>query len=170
MRKLVVILLAGLLGFTSAASLDARDFMKVRKHNFAQTSTETETETETEAQTETEQPLTATSTFFSNENVPRRDVMISDDTAVPQENIAGTIRFREENGDGYVQIRISLTGFERLKSYSIVINENPDVTNRCTKVGSVFNPNRQDPPGGFIAVIKANDEGNIYATISEFPL
>ena len=142
--------------------------MKVHKHNFAQSSTETETEAE--VQTEAGQPLVATSTFYSNDNIPRREVAISTTTAVPLENIAGTIRFREEDGDGYSQVRISLTGFEPLKAYSVVVNENPDVTNRCTKVGPVFNPGRLDPPVGFIVYLKANEEGSIYTTISEYPI
>ena len=62
MRKIAVILLAGLLGFTQAATLDGHGFMKV-KHGLAQA----------EAQTETEQPTTATCTFISNDNVARRD-------------------------------------------------------------------------------------------------
>ena len=60
MRKIAVILLAGLLGFTQAATLDGHGFMKV-KHGLAQA----------EAQTETERTTTATCTFFSNDNVPR---------------------------------------------------------------------------------------------------
>ena len=62
MRKIAVILLAGLLGFTQAATLDGHGFMKV-KHGLAQA----------EAQTKTEQPTTATCTFISNDNVARRD-------------------------------------------------------------------------------------------------
>ena len=90
---------------------------------------------------------------------------------VPLENIAGTIRFREEDeNDDYLQVRVSLTGFEPLKLYSIVINENSDVTNRCTKVGKVFNPSNSDPPTGVIAVFKSSNDGNIYSTLSEFPL
>ena len=65
---------------------------------------------------------------------------------------------------------MSLTGFEPLKLYSIVINENSDVTNRCTKVGKVFNPGNSDPPTGVIAVIKSSNDGNIYSTLREFPL
>ena len=66
MRKIAVILLAGLLGFTQAATLDGHGFMKVR-HGLAQAEAQTETETETE------QPTTATCTFISNDNVARRD-------------------------------------------------------------------------------------------------
>ena len=45
MRKLAFILLAGLLGLTQSATLDAREFMKV-KHTLAQAEAQTETETE----------------------------------------------------------------------------------------------------------------------------
>ena len=163
MRKFAVILLAGLLGFTQAATLDAREFMKV-KHSLAQAEAQTETETETE------QPIVATCTFFSNDNVPREQNRIAEVSLVPLENIAGTIRFREEEGDDYLQVRVSLGGLDPQKLYGINIFENSDVTNRCTRVGSVFNPGRLDPPNGAIAVIKASDEGNIYATLGEFPL
>ena len=161
MRKIAVILLAGLLSFTQAATLDGRGFMKV-KHGLVQA----------EAQTETEQPTTATCTFISNDNILRRDERtLAPTSLVPLENIAGTIRFREEDeNDDYLQVRVSLTGFEPLKLYSIVINENSDVKDRCTKVGRVFNPSNSDPPTGVIAVIKSSNEGNIYSTLSEFPL
>ena len=121
-------------------------------------------------ETETEQPVIATCTFYSNDNIPRTEDRIAALSLVPLENIAGTIRFREEEGDDYLQVRVSLTGFDPQKLYGISINENSDVTNRCTRVGSVFNPGRLDPPNGAIAVIKSSDEGNIYATLSEFPL
>ncbi len=57
-----------------------------------------------------------------------------------------------------------------MKLYSIVIYENSDVTNRCTRVGNVFNPSNSDPPTGVIAVIKSSNDGNIYSTLNEFPL
>ena len=130
-----------------------------------------QTQAEVEAETETELPIAATCTFYSNANTPRtEESAIRPTSLVPLEDIAGTVRFREEDGDEYVQVRISLTGFEPLKLYSLVINENNDVTKRCTKVGNVFNPSKKDPPAGMITVIKSNNDGNIYSTISEFPL
>ena len=99
MRKLAVILLAGLLGFTQATTLDGRGFMKV-KHGLAQVEAQTETETEQAA-------TTATCTFFINDNVPRRDERVSTTSLVPIENIAGTVRFREASrDDDYLQVRV----------------------------------------------------------------
>ncbi len=63
-----------------------------------------------------------------------------------------------------------MTGFEPNQAYAFVINESNNVKDRCQNVGKVFNPYKQDPPTGYIATIKASEGGNIYTTLSEFPL
>ena len=92
MRKIALILAAALLSLTQSVTLDGQNFMKV-KHSLSQTEAETETQTE--------RPVYASCTFYSNDNIP--PVRIAETTSlIPAENIAGTVKFTENDGADYV--------------------------------------------------------------------